>query len=363
MTASVGMAHAAPRPRFGFSVTPGSPIGVGIEMVEAEALGYDRVGIWDSPALFREPWVTLASVARDTTRLRLGTWVTNPVSRHPLVTASAMATLEDLAPGRTYLGIGSGGTGVWHLGAREATLETLRAYIGAVRSLLGSGRGEFDGSEARMEWGRGTRVPIVMSAHGPRSLRMAGEIADGVVVGLGITPEVVRGSLALIAEGAELAGRSLDDIEVWFTCFWFVDATPGAAMEHGAWAATSFAMHFARGRTEGKLVPAEFREAIAALGADYDLVAHGRVDADLRRRYVERADELGIGPYIRERFMFCGTPGEVEAQIRGAIGAGARNFDGAIDADLEQHRERITRWASLVLPRFGIQAPGREDAP
>jgi 5,10-methylenetetrahydromethanopterin reductase len=203
-----------------------------------------------------------------------------------------------------------------------------------------------------MEWGRGVRVPVIVSAHGPRSLRLGGEIADGVVVGLGVTPEVVRGSLAYIAEGAERAGRSPGDIEVWFTCFWFVDEQPGAALAEGAWAATAFAMHFARGRTEGKFVPDEHRAGIEALGADYDLVAHGRVDADHKRRYVERANELGIGDYIRRRFMFCGTPAEVDGQIREAMAAGARNFDGAIDADLDEHRVRITKWANLVLPRF-----------
>jgi 5,10-methylenetetrahydromethanopterin reductase len=343
------------RPRFGFSVTPGSPIGVGVEMALAERLGYDRLGIWDSPALFREPWVTLASVARDTARIRLGTWVTNPVSRHPLITASAAATLEDLAPGRTYLGIGSGGTGVWHLGAREAALDDLRDYIRAVRELLAQGHTTYRSADARMEWGRGLHIPIIVSAHGPRSLRLAGEIADGVVAGLGVSPEAVKGSLACIAEGAERGGRSMKEIEVWFTCFWFVDEAPGAAMTEGAWAATAFAMHFARGRTEGKFVPEDHREAIAALGADYDLVAHGRVDADLKRRYVQRADELGIGPYIRRRFMFAGTPAEVEQQIRDAVAAGAQNFDGAIDADLEEHRVRITRWAELVLPRFGVR--------
>jgi 5,10-methylenetetrahydromethanopterin reductase len=351
------------RPAFGFSVTPGSPIGVGQEMAEAEALGYYRLGIWDSPALFREPWVTLASVARDTSRIRLGTWVTNPVSRHPLVTASAAATLEDLAPGRTYLGIGAGGTGVWHLGAKEATLDTVRAYVAAVRGLLADGRATYAGAPARMEWGRGTRVPIIVSAHGPKSLRLAGEIADGVVVGLGVTPEVVRGSLAYIAEGAESAGRSIGDIEVWFTCFWFVDVAPGAAMAEGGWAATAFALHFARGRTEGKFVPEEYQEGITTLGADYDLVAHGRVDDDLKRRYVDRANELGIGDYIRRRFMFCGTPAEAEAQIREAMAAGARNFDGAIDADLAEHRIRITKWANLVLPRFGLKAASADLVP
>lgn len=82
-----------PQPRFGFSIAPGESLGVGREVAEAEVLGYDRVGIWDSPALFRDPWVTLASVARDTSRIRLGTWVTNPLTRHPVVTASAAAAL------------------------------------------------------------------------------------------------------------------------------------------------------------------------------------------------------------------------------------------------------------------------------
>ena len=67
---------------------------------------------------------------------------------------------------------------------------------------------------------------------------------------------------------------------------------------------------------------------------------------------VELADRLGVGPYLRERFMFAGTPDEVEAQLRAAVGAGARNFDGAIDADQPEHERRITTWAQLVLPRF-----------
>ena len=75
--------------RFGFSISPGAPLGVAQEAAQAEAMGYDRIGIWDSPALFREPWVTLATAARDCRRIALGPWVTNPLSRHPVVTASA----------------------------------------------------------------------------------------------------------------------------------------------------------------------------------------------------------------------------------------------------------------------------------
>jgi 5,10-methylenetetrahydromethanopterin reductase len=344
---------------FGFSVTPGEPLGVGAEMRRAEELGYDRFGVWDSPALFREPWATLASVARDTDRIRLGTWVTNPLSRHPVVTAASAATVDDLAPGRVYIGIGAGGTGVWHLGMKTGRLAELEAYVLAVRSLLDSGHARWHGREVSMRWAGPRRVPIVMAAHASRSLRLAGRIADGVVVGLGISPDVVEGSLALLEEGAREAGRSLDEIEVWFTCFWWVDEQPGRARADGAWSATAFALHFADSGVEGKFIPEGLKAPLLEIGKAYDLASHGRPSEEQRSEYVELADRLGVGDYLRSRFMFAGTPAEVEGQIRAAIRAGATNFDGAIDADLPEHEERITSWAQLVLPRFAAEEARR----
>lgn len=343
---------------FGFSVTPGEPRGVGAEMAHAEALGYDRFGVWDSPALFREPWLTLASVARDTERIGLGTWVTNPLSRHPLVTASAAATLDDLAPGRVYIGIGAGGTGVWHLGIPTAKLAELEAYVSAVRGLLDTGSAVWHGKPLTMAWAGPRRVPIVVAAHASRSLRLAGRIADGVVIGLGMSPEVVAASLELLEAGARDAKRSLDDLEVWFTSFWWVDETPGKAKADGAWSATAFALHFADSGVERKFIPDELKAPLLEIGTAYDLRTHGHPSEEQKARYVELADRLGVGDYLRKRFMLAGTPDEVEQQLRSAIAAGARNFDGAIDADLPEHEERITKWASLVLPRF---AAGRAE--
>lgn len=337
---------------FGFSVTPGAPRGVGEEMRLAETLGYDRFGVWDSPALFREPWTTLASVARDTERIRLGTWVTNPLTRHPVVTAAAAATVDDLAPGRVYIGIGAGATGTWHLGLGTARLAELEAYVVAVRGLLERGRAHWDGRELELPWAGPRHIPILVSAHAPRSLRLAGRVGDGVVIGLGISPEAVAGSLELVEAGAREAGRRLDDLEVWFTSFWWVDEQPGKAKADGAWSATAFALHFADSGVEGKLIPDELHAPLLEVGKAYDLGSHGRPTEEQKAAYVELADRLGVGEYLRRRFLFAGTPAEVEQQIRAAVHAGARNFDGAIDADLPEHERRITAWARLVLPRF-----------
>jgi 5,10-methylenetetrahydromethanopterin reductase len=314
-------------------------------------MGYDRVGIWDSPALFREPWVTLAAAAQATSRLALGTWVTNPITRHPVVTASAAATLDELAAGRTYIGIGAGATGVWHLGLDAATLRQLERYVAALRELLTNGRTSWDGRTARLDWRR-RAIPIIVAAHGPKSLRLAGRIADGVIVGLGVTREAVAGSLEILDSAAAEVGRSVADLDVWFTCFWFVEEEPGQAKAKAAWAATAFALHFARWGVEGRFVPAEHREAVVALGKAYDLTTHGAVPPSQQGRYARLAQELGVSEYLRRRFVFSGTPDEVEEQVRAAVDAGARNFDGAIDAELCEHRERITKWARLVLPRF-----------
>lgn len=346
---------------FGFSVTPGEPLGVGAEMRLAEGLGYDRFGIWDSPALFREPWTTLASVARDTERIRLGTWVTNPLSRHPVVTAAAAATVDDLAPGRVYIGIGAGGTGVWHLGMETGKLDELEAYVLAIRSLLETGRARWHDREVSMPWAGPRRIPIILAAHASRSLRLAGRIGDGVVVGLGISPDAVQGSLALLEEGARDTGRSLAELEVWFTCFWWVDEAPGKARADGAWSATAFALHFADSGVEGKFIPDDLKTPLLEIGKAYDLASHGHPSEEQKAAYVELADRLGVGDYLRSRFMFAGTPPEVEEQIRSALRAGATNFDGAIDADLPEHEERIASWARLVLPRFATEEARRSS--
>jgi 5,10-methylenetetrahydromethanopterin reductase len=222
--------------------------------------------------------------------------------------------------------------------------------------LLETGAADGHGRALTLPWAGRRRIPIVMAAHARRSLLLAGRLADGVVIGLGISPEAVSGSLELLAAGAAEAGRSSDELETWFTSFWWVDEQPGKARADGAWSATAFALHFADSGVEGKFIPDELKSPLLEIGKAYDLHSHGRPSDEQKDAYVELADRLGVGEYLRRRFMFAGTPAEVEAQIRAAQAAGAGNFDGAIDADLPEHERRIERWARLVLPRFAREA-------
>ncbi len=337
--------------RFGFGINPGSTAEAVAAAREAEALGFDRIGIWDSPALHREPWVVLGAVAAASTRVRLGPWVTNPSTRHPVVTASAIATLDDLAPGRAILAIGSGDSGVYPLGQRAALLAHLEDYVRTVRRLLEDGAADWGGERVTLSWAH-RQVPIWMAAHGERSLQLAARIADGVVVGLGVSPEVVTGCLDLLDAAAGEGARSLADLEVWFTAPWYVDAEPGVAREEAAWHVASLAHHVARHGVDGKFVPPELADGIVRLGQTYDLSTHGAPPVDQKAAYARLARDLGILEPLLDRFAFAGTPDEVEAQVRRAIAAGARNFDGANDATVGSVMDRPRTWASSILPRF-----------
>ena len=153
----------------------------------AEDLGYFRVWCYDSPALYGDVWVTLARLAERTTRIGLGPGVLVPSLRHPMVTAAAVATVADLAPGRLAVAVGSGFTGRMALGQRPERWRDVEAYVRVLRSLLAGGDAEWDGGVVRMLHGadmgpaRPIEVPVIIGADGPKGLAVAAAVGDGVI--------------------------------------------------------------------------------------------------------------------------------------------------------------------------------------
>jgi 5,10-methylenetetrahydromethanopterin reductase len=180
---------------------------------EIEQLGYDNLWLTDSSLHARNPYVYLTLAARRTSRLKLGTAVTNPVTRHPAVTAVAAATLAEVSAGRAILGIGAGDRPLLSLGLKPAKVAQLEDSVAAIRTLwtgetVTQNATGFSLHDAHYRFPPGIDIPVFISATGPRTLELAGRIADGVILLAGLHPDGVRFALEHIDRGVEAAGRS-----------------------------------------------------------------------------------------------------------------------------------------------------------
>jgi 5,10-methylenetetrahydromethanopterin reductase len=187
----------------------------------AEELGYRRAWLYDSPALYHDVWMTLARAADRTSTIGLGPAVLVPSLRHPMVTAAAIATLEDLAPGRVAVALGAGFTGRHVLGQRAMRWADVRAYVTALRGLLAGEEVEWEGRLVRMihppGYGapRPVQVPLLLGADGPRGTAAAKELADGAFAAALPNPDPDIPWRALLQFGTVLdAGETPSDERV-----------------------------------------------------------------------------------------------------------------------------------------------------
>jgi len=194
------------------------------EVKQLEEMGFDVALIPDSQALAREVYVTLTACAANTSRITLGTGITNPLTRHPSVTASAIASLNDFSGGRALLGIGRGDSAVRKIGHEIAPLRSYRAYVQAVRGLLAGEVVEYGGARFELEWlSRPVQkpVPVDMAASGPKNLALAGELADRASIWLTADAEQSARATASVRAGAERAHRDPATVQLgaYLPCF------------------------------------------------------------------------------------------------------------------------------------------------
>ena len=230
---------------------------------QCEDLGFGFVGIGDVQTLWRDLYVTAALVAARTTRLRIGPWVTNPVTRDPAVTANAILTLQEVSGGRVFLGIGVGDGAVARLGRRPATLDDLAHAVGEIR---------------RHVHAAGEPIKIYWAAAGPRSLAYAAEKSDGIIVSGWIAPEVMARTHAAIAAGLARGGRRPDDIELIFNTAVCVGRSRAAAIE----AAKPYVAR-ALARSSSAWLPDWSEHDVETFKARYDYARHFQDDHELKK--------------------------------------------------------------------------------
>lgn len=194
-------------PRFGLNRFDGRSVDAfAADVRRAETLGWDAAFQPDSQLRRRDTYVLLAAAASATERITLGPLLANPVNRHPTVTASSIATIDELAPGRTLLGWGVGDTAVRLAGLRPARVKELEASTRLVRALL-HGEAVDVGAVRPARLPHHRPVPVWIAAGGPRTLRMAGGVADGVFLRVGTHPANLEAGIEAVRAGAADAGR------------------------------------------------------------------------------------------------------------------------------------------------------------
>ena len=194
-------------PRFGLTRFDSRSVDLfAADVRRAETLGWDAALQPDSQLRRRDTYVLLAAAAKATERITLGPLLANPVNRHPSVTAGSIATIDELAPGRTILGWGVGDTAVRLAGLRPARVKELEAGTRLMRALL-DGESVDVGAEQPARLPHHRTVPIWIAAGGPRTLRMAGGVADGVFIRVGTHPANISTAVEAIRAGAAEAGR------------------------------------------------------------------------------------------------------------------------------------------------------------
>lgn len=210
-------AHGRASKGLGLAVWATQPLQQIVAQVQlAEAIGFDSIWVIDSQLICRDVFVTLTALALGTTRIRIATGVTQPSTRHPAVTASALAALDELSGGRVLAGVGTGFSSLRTLGLPAAKMTEFEAFVGAVRTLLAGGTARFSNDfEARMTWlPQPARVPIFGAASGPKMTKLVAGIADGAILLQGISDSLLDRGLAWVEEGAAAAGRKASDIEI-----------------------------------------------------------------------------------------------------------------------------------------------------
>ena len=196
-------------------VPPFAPIPEVVDFTSrCEDAGFAGVGFVDSQLLLRDVFMAMGQAAAATSRIRLMPAVTNPLTRHVSVLASAARSVGDQAPGRVEVWIGRGFSSLNIVGLPYATVRQMRETVVDLKRLLAGEWDVFPGVHSRMRHGGGSPVPVYIAASGPKALQLAGEIADGVLLSVDLTPQALEWGRRMIAEGAERAGRDPAEVEV-----------------------------------------------------------------------------------------------------------------------------------------------------
>lgn len=317
--------------QFGFTLKPDHTVERTLALTRrAEAAGFDYGWLFDSHVLWRDPYPLLTLMAGTTDRMRLGTCVTNPGTREPTVTASLLATLDEISDGRMDLGIGRGDSARRVLGKPPITLANTEEAIRVIRTLVAGDRIEFEGAELQFPWTKGWTLPVWVAGYGPMALAMTGRVADGIILQLA-DPDLVRWFVGQVREAASAAGRDPSSIRVQAAAAAYV-GTRESGRERTRWFPALVSNHVVDlvNRYPREQLPAALTGYIRDRSG-YDYHHHAEVGS---------SNATFVADEVTDRFCVLGSADDHVAKLRELAAAGVDQFNvylmnGDEDAQLE----------------------------
>jgi probable F420-dependent oxidoreductase len=336
--------------KFGITLKPEHRFDRVVDLARrAEANGFAYGWLFDSHVLWREPYPLLTLMAGATERMRLGTCVTNPATRDVTVTASALATLNEISGGRMDLGIGRGDSSRRVMGKKPTTVAYMEECCRVIRALTAGEKVTLDGTEIQMDWATHGPIPIWVAGYGPMALAAAGRAADGVILQLA-DPDIIRWCMGFVRAAAEEAGRDPDAIEVMAAAPAYIHDDPAFARERVRWFPALVSNHVVDliNRYPREDLPETLWRYVEAREG-YDYRHHAEVGSD-NARFV--SDE------ITDRFAIVGPPAAQRERLDELRDAGVTQFNIYLMNGEEE--ECLDAYGRDIVPDFAGAPAARE---
>ena len=327
--------------QFGFTLKPEHSIERTLALTRlAEAAGFEYGWLFDSHVLWRDPYPLLTVMAGATSRLRMGTCVTNPGTREPSVTASSLAVLDEISEGRMDLGIGRGDSARRVLGKPPITMAHTEEAIRVIRALVAGESIAYEGTELVFPWTRGWTLPVWVAGYGPMAIAMTGRVADGIILQLA-DPDLVRWFVGQVREAEAAAGREPGSVKVQSAAPAHIGPRD-LGREQTRWFPALVSNHVVD--LVNKYPREELPESLTGYITDragYDYHHHAEVGS---------SNAAFVGDEVTDRFCVLGPADEHVAKLRDLAEAGVDQFNLYLMNGDEE--EQVEAYGKDVIPQF-----------
>ena len=332
---------------FGVTVLPDPPYTRWLELIRlAESHGFEYAWTYDSHVLWQESIPTLAVAARETSKIKLGHFVTNPATRDPTVLASSYATLHDISNGRMAMGVGRGDSAVRYIGRQPMRVADFESALRMVKGFMNGREVQWNDRDLQLKWVRPElpEIPMWVAGYGPKALGVAGRVGDGVIIQLA-DPEIISWIMDTARRAAAEEGRDPSQLKCIVGAPSHVTDDLADARDQVRWFPAMVSNHvmdlIERYGTDGSSVPKALTDYVQARKF-YDYNDHSRVGA---------AHGEFVPDEICDRFCVIGNRDQIAAKLRELEAVGVDQFNIYLMTHAQE--ETLAAYGDGIIPEFG----------